>query len=204
MPPAAEPRLLKSVSPQQMSENLYRQGVALAEQGKVGEARDALKKSLEQDSRNASARQLLARSLVESNNIAEASELLREGIRLSPEQTGFSMNLARLQMESANTSAAMATLERGLTFAADDPAYQAFYAVLLQRSERHDEAVKHYLNALRSDPSMPNWLIGIGISLQSLGKDTDSMEAFQRARDTGRLPPSLLSFVEQRISQLKR
>ena len=74
----------------------------------------------------------------------------------------------------------------------------------MQRAGRHEEAVKHYLVALRSDPSMPNWLVGIGISMQALGRENDAAEAFQRAKDGGQLPAAFIAFVDQRLHQLKR
>jgi hypothetical protein len=51
---------------------------------------------------------------------------------------------------------------------------------------------------------MPNWLVGIGISLQSLGREADAVEAFQRAKDGGQLPAAFIAFVYQRLVQLKR
>ena len=197
-------RMVKTVNSQQLSENLYKQAVSMVQQGKSKDARPLLRKVIEVTPTHVSARQMLASLMVEGGSIGEASALLREGVKLSPEQAGLRVNLARLQLESADTDAAMATLEQGLGTAGDDAQLHAFYAVLLQRSSRHDEAVKHYLVALRSDPSMPNWLVGLGISLQSVGRESDAGDAYLRARDSGRLPAPLASFVDTRLAQLKR
>ena len=152
---------------------------------------------------NVDARQTLVGLLIAGNYLEDASALLREGLNLSPDQSGFSMSLARLQVENGDTQGAMATLERGLPSAGDEPQYHAFHAALLRRAGRHEEAVRSYLVALRSDPAMPIWLVGIGISLQALGKDTDAAEAFRRASDSGLLTPQLAQFVEERLNQLK-
>ena len=197
-------RMVKTVNSQQLSENLYKQAVSMVQQGKSKDARPLLRKVIEVTPTHVSARQMLASLMVEGGSIGEASALLREGVKLSPEQAGLRVNLARLQLESADTDAAMATLEQGLGTAGDDAQLHAFYAVLLQRSSRHDEAVKHYLVALRSDPSMPNWLVGLAISLQSVGRESDAGDAYLRARDSGRLPAPLASFVDTRLAQLKR
>lgn len=207
-PPAAalavEARPQKKVSPQQQSDNLYRQAVVQVQQGHGGEARKLLQRALALEPLNVRVRQLLVGLLVEGGNLDEASEQLREGLRLSPDQSGFAMTLARLQLESGDAKTALRTLEQGLKSAGDDPAYHAFYAAVQQRDERHEEAMRHYLVALRSDPSEPTWLVGIGISLQALGKNADAVEAFARARDTGRLNPQLARFVDQRLGQLAR
>jgi MSHA biogenesis protein MshN len=203
-PAAPEALAVKSVNPQQSSENLYKNAAAHLQQGRDGaEAREMLRKSLEANPRNVAARQMLAGLLVESNNIDAAAALLQEGLKQSPEHGALSMSLARLQLERADVPGAILTLERGLP-GADHADYYAFYAALLQRAGRNEAAVKHYLTALKTDPSMPTWLVGIGISLQAIGKDGDAVEAFQRARDTGRLAPTLAAFVDQRLGQLGR
>jgi MSHA biogenesis protein MshN len=193
---------LKRVTPGQQSDNDYRQAVIMLQQGRVVEAQDLLRKSLEENPRNLKARQTLVALVVEGNHPDEAMTLLKDGLALSPEQTGFSLALARLQLDAGDEKSAMAILEQGLDSAGNDPEYHAFYAALLQREDRHDEAVQHYLVALNSNPAMPNWLVGIGISLQRVGKSNDAIAAFQRARDTKQLTPQLSQFVDQRLRQL--
>jgi MSHA biogenesis protein MshN len=201
---AAEPQSQKTFTPRQQSDNLYKQAVVHAQQGQGKDARDLLAKSLEAAPQNVAARQMLAGLLVEANKLPDALGVLREGVKVSPDNSAMWMNLARLQLEFGDANAATATLEQGLTPAGEDAQYNAFYAVLMQRAGRHDAALKHYLVALRSDPSMPNWLVGAGISMQALGRDSDAIEAFQRAKDGGQLPAAFTSFVDQRLAQLKR
>ncbi len=200
---AGDRRSQKIVSSQQQSDNLYKQAIGELQQGRGNDARRTLQRALEANQNNVKARQTLVGMLVEGNRLEEASALLREGLKLSPEQADFTMTLARLQLETGDTKGAMNTLEQGLQSAADDPQYHAFYAALIQGAGRHEESVRHYLVALRSDPAMPTWLVGIGISLQALSKDVDAVEAFRRARDTEKLTPQLIQFVDQRLSQLK-
>lgn len=201
---ATEPQSQKTFTPRQQSDNLYKQAVMHARLGQGKDARELLAKSLEVAPQNVAVRQMLSGLLVEANQLPEALNVLREGVKVSPEQSALWMNLARLQLEFGDANAATATLEQGLTPAGEDAQYNAFYAVLLQRAGRHDAALKHYLVALRSDPSMPNWLVGAGISMQALGRDSDAIEAFQRAKDGGQLPAAFTSFVDQRLAQLKR
>jgi MSHA biogenesis protein MshN len=191
------------MSPDQQSDNLYKQAVGLMQQGRSIEARPLLRRALDLNPANAAARQSLVNVLVEGNSVHEAMALLRDGVRLSPARSSLWSTLARLELEQGDAGKAMKTLEEGLPAAAEDGQYNAFYAVLLQRAGRHDDAVRYFITALRSDPAMPNWLVGAGISLQAVGKSGDALEAFTRARDGGRLQGSVLAFVEQRIEQLK-
>jgi MSHA biogenesis protein MshN len=192
----------KRVSEAQQADNLYRQAVAQLLQARGSDARQSLQTLLALDANHVQARQLLASLLVETRALDEAATVLREGLQRSPGESVFSLALARIEVETDATDTALHTLAAGLQAAGDDPHYHAFYAALLQRVQRHPEAVQHYLVALRSDPSMPTWLVGIGISLQALGQNRDAQEAFTRARDGGLLSPPLLSFVEQRLRQL--
>ena len=192
----------KRFTPQQQADNLYLQAFAQLQQGRSVEARQNLQQVLGLNADHVKARQLLASLLIEANALDDAAALLREGLKRSPSETAFSMALARLQLESGDADKALETLAQSAQTAGDEPQYHGFYAVLLQRAKRHDEAVQHYLLALRSDPAMPNWLVGIGISLQEQGRNSDAAEAFARARDGGLLNAQLLEFVEQRLQQL--
>ena len=192
----------KRFTPQQQADNLYLQAFAQLQQGRSVEARQNLQQVLGLNADHVKARQLLASLLIEANALDDAAALLREGLKRSPSETAFSMALARLQLESGEADKALETLAQSAQTAGDEPQYHGFYAVLLQRAKRHDEAVQHYLLALRSDPAMPNWLVGIGISLQEQGRNSDAAEAFARARDGGLLNAQLLEFVEQRLQQL--
>lgn len=201
--PANPATPLKVVTPQQKSDNLYKQSVSLMQQGRVAEARDALSQSLAENPANHNARQLLVGLLVENKHAGEAMTLLQDGVRIAPEQNGFVMALARLQVESGDRHSALQTLELGQKYAMDDAEYAGFYAALLQRDGRHEEAVSRYLTALRGDPANTSWLVGVGISLQALDKNSDAREAFERARQVGQLSPEVASFVDQRLRQLK-
>ena len=202
-PVTAKEVSFKVVSPKQRSDNLYRQAVTLMQESHSAEAQDALRQSLAANSLNHSSRQLLAGLLVETGRNMEAAAVLREGLALVPGHSGYSMALARLQITSGSKDDALATLERGLVSAGDDADYHAFYAALLQRVNRHEEATKPYITALRSDPSMPKWLIGVGVSLQAQSNTTDAAEAFQRALDTGELSAEVAQFATQQLKLIK-
>lgn len=193
----------KRFTTRQQVENLYKQALAQLQQGHGKDAQQSLQQILAQDADHAKARQLLASLLVEADALETAAALLREGLQRSPGQAVFSMALARIQVELGNTDLAVETMAQGVQAAAAEPHYHAFYAALLQRAKRHDEAAQHYLLALRSDPAMPNWLVGVGIALQAVGKNRDAAEAFTRARDGGLLNTALMGFVEQRLRQLQ-
>jgi MSHA biogenesis protein MshN len=202
--PDGQPVSFKIVSPGQRSENFYRQAVSLLQQARVAEAKQVLRQAIGANAANHDARLLLGEMLVDANNNSEAATLLRHGLDLAPGNSGLSMALARVQVANATSEEALATLEQGLPNAGDDAEYHAFVAALMQNQGRHGEAVQHYLTALRSDPSMPTWLIGAGISLQAKNQMNDAAEAFQRALDTGELTAEVAQFASLQLKQMRQ
>ena len=195
---------IKSVNPKQQSANFYRDAVAMVQDGHLADAQETLTQALGANPANHSARQMLANLLVDSGRAGDAILLLGNGLSLAPGNSEFCMALARLQVAAGAKLEAFATLQQGLANAGDDGDYHGFYGALLQSLGRYEESTKHYLVALRSNPSMPTWLVGIGISLRAQKKLGDAAEAFQRAIDTGELSVEVANFAGQQIDQIRR
>lgn len=203
---------MKETTPAQQAENEYRKAVELLQQGRLTRAMESLAQALQLDAGHVAARQTLVGLLVEAKRFSEAEQQLQEGLKvdagLDANRPGLAMMLARLQVERGDTRTGLDTLQRNLPDVQENTAehanYQAFLAALLQRDGRHEDAIEHYLQALRAMPQSGIWLMGIGISLQAENRLQDAQEAFQRAKTSNTLSPDLQAFVEQRLKQLKR
>jgi MSHA biogenesis protein MshN len=198
----------KQIRPEQKSTNLYKQALTYLQQGRVAEAQAFLSSALEASPINHEARQTLAGLLLDNKRHDEAKATLAAGVAIAPEHIDFRMTLARLQVESGDINAALNTLEQGLAYAKNNGNYQIFLATLLQRTNRHIDAIAHYNTALSlhsaSNDATASALVGLAISLQAMDKLTESQEAFTRAQSSATLSPELLSFVEQRIKQINQ
>jgi MSHA biogenesis protein MshN len=202
---APEVTIRKQIGVEQKSANHYRQALAYLQQGRVAEAQASLAAALDVDATNHEARQVLAGLLLDNKRLDEASTTLAAGLAIAPEQTDFRMALARLQVEAGNMTEALNTLEQGLPFAKNHADYLHFFATLLQRANRHEEAITHYTAALSLNTSAPTGtLIGLGISLQAMGKLAQSQEAFALVQASATLNPELALFVEQRIKEINQ
>lgn len=193
---------IKQTSPQQRAENAYRQAYASLQQGRMGEAEESLRQALQYEPRHAAARQALAALLVEAKYLGRAEQLLQQGLELQPGHAGYAMTLARLQVERGDVAAALATLQRNPP-SGENAEYHGFMAALLQRSERHKEAIEQYQVALRSNPAAGPWLLGLGISLQADNQSAKAAEVFRRAKSSTTLSPELQAFAEQRLKQMQ-
>lgn len=203
--PPVETTIRKQIGVAQKSANHYRQALAYLQQGRVAEAQASLAAALDVDAANHEARQVLAGLLLDNKRLDEASVTLAEGLAIAPEQIDFRIALARLQVEAGNTFGGLSTLEQGLQYAINHADYLHFFATLLQRANRHEEAIAHYTSALSLNTASPaGALIGLGISLQAMGKLEQSQEAFTLVQSSSTLNPELALFVEQRIKEINQ
>jgi MSHA biogenesis protein MshN len=186
-----------------LAENEYRKAIALMHQGRIAEAQEGYEAALNLYPGYHAARQALVGVLVETKKLTEAERVLQDGFALAPAQIGFAMALARLQVDRGDAAQAAATLRKGLDYAQGSPDYIAFFAALLQRQGRHEEAIEQFQAALRIKPASGVWWLGLGISLQSANRAADAQDAFRRARATNNLSPELAAFADQRIRQLQ-
>lgn len=199
----------KQIRPDQKSENYYRQALSYLQQGRVSEAQASLTLALETNPTSQEARQTLAGLLLDNKRYDDARATLAAGLAITPEQNDFRITLARLQVEAGDSTGALSTLEQGLSYAKNNADYQGFLATLLQRASRHEEAISHYTTALSLNPSASTGtttsaLIGLGISLQAIGKLEKSQEAFAQVKSSAALSPELSQFVDQRIKQINQ
>ena len=193
---------LKQVSPEQRADATFRQAVASMQQGHVADAIAGYEAVLRLDAGHDAARQALVALLLEGGRGADAERVLQGGLKSKPEHTGFAMLLARLQVERGAVEQATATLEKTLSYADRQADYQAFFAALLQRQNRHKEAITHYQIALQLAPDNGIWLMGYGISLQAAQRTDDARDAFRRALESRTLNPELQAFVQQKLRGL--
>jgi MSHA biogenesis protein MshN len=197
--PAGIDKRMRDQTPRQRAEVEYTRGASALQQGRLAEARSGFEAALQTDPAYHAARQALAGVLLDAGQPAEAMLILQEGLQLAPTQFGFAMMAARLHVDRGEIDAAVQTLARSADYAGNSADYAGFYAGLLQRQKKHAEAVGMFDRALRLRPNSGVWLLGMGISLEALGRGAEAQESFRRARATGNLTPELQTFADQRL-----
>jgi tetratricopeptide (TPR) repeat protein len=109
---------------------------------------------------------------------------------------------ARAQAQHGELAAAAQTLQRHAAAGASHAEYRGLHAAVLQRLSVHAEAVEEYRAALRLAPNTSVWWLGLGISLEALGRTPQAREAFERARG-GNLSAELAVFADQKLQTLR-
>lgn len=196
----AEADASSGLSSRQRAENEYRRALEALHDARISDAMALLEQAVYLYPRHEAARQTLIGLLVERKQYAEAIRHLQFAIGLDPRQSNMTMLLARLQGEQGGP--AIETLQRGLQYANGNADYRALLAGMLQRAQRHKEAVEQYTAAVQLQPGQGVWWMGLGISLQAEQRKAEARDAFIRARDSGRLSAELQGFVERKIQQV--
>ncbi|MFH2135639.1 MAG: tetratricopeptide repeat protein [Pseudomonadota bacterium] len=196
------PQPLKQVSPKQRADADYRKGMQAQQQGKIPEAMAAYEAALHGDVQHEAARLAMAAMLLENGSQAAAERTLQAGLQLKPVRLSYAMALARMQLGRDQLDMAVATLQAHLAAADNNADYQSFYAALLQRQNRHKEALNHYQIALQISPRNGVWRVGYAISLQALERIEDAKLAYKQALATHTLTPELTAFVQQKLAGL--
>lgn len=190
---------MRKPTPRQRAEAEYAKGAAAMHQGQAAEARAAFEAALQIDPGYHGARQALVGMLLEARQASEAMRVLQEGLQLAPAQQGFAMTLARLQLDNGELDTAAQTLARSLDYPDVSPDYIAFYASLLQRQQKHAEAVTQFQHALGRRRNVGVWLLGLGVSLEALGRGPEAQEAYRLAKTSGNLSADLQAFADQKL-----
>ena len=194
---------MKQISKEQRADFRYREALALINQGRIQEAQTALDDILRLDPRNIPARQVLLGLLLEAKRYPEAEQLLQDALQNNVAPANNAMALARVQIERGEQASALNTLEKYLAQAGDTAAYHGFYAALLQRAGRHAEAITQFQKALKVQPGLANWWLGLGVSLQNEKRNSEAEQAYLRARAGNTLSAELQAFIDQRLKQIQ-
>lgn len=177
----------------------YRRGYAAQRKLDTAEAISAFQSALKLDPGHALARQALLALFAEQKRWDEAENLALDGVALSPTRSDWAMLAARIQLERGDAKTALSTLAQYAPQAERNSDYQAFYGLLLQRSQRYPEAADRYRAAIAIQPSEGRYWYGLGLALEGNHQDDEARKAFERARDSGNLPPELGNAVSRRL-----
>lgn len=182
----------------------FRRAVTLLGQGRGSDAEESFAAALAIDPAHEGARQALVALRLESRRVDDARRLLQEGLAINPANVQFATVLARILAERRDYAAALEAMQGAAGAAAAGNAdYQVLRATILQRLKRHAEAVEAYQAALRIQGLNAQAWIGLGISLEAVGKRSEAAQSFRHALEVGALSEDLRAFAEQRERALR-
>jgi Tfp pilus assembly protein PilF len=184
------------------AETYYQRALEYLNASRVEPAITQLRETLRLQPAFHATRELLASLYLRTGKDVEAHLLLKEGVTRYPQQTLFAFIYARSLVERGQLPAARQVLEGSLIHAGGDPEYQSLLAAVAQRSGDHHAAVTYYMRALElNEASSQSW-VGLGISLEALGRTAEAIRAYKAARSGPSLSIGLLDYIDSRLTQL--
>jgi MSHA biogenesis protein MshN len=135
----------------------------------------------------------------EGGDRRQALATLLDGAAIDPGR--FALTGAQLQAELNDPSGAVQTLER-VPQAARNLEFHALLAAIAQRAGQHELAVEQYGAVLQAEPTRALAWVGLGVSLQALGRDAQALAAY-RGASQGLLSADLRRFVDSRVAGLQ-
>jgi len=165
-------------------------GAAAAESGKVAEGFAKLRKAVEADPDNSTARLALATALVRYGDQDGAIEQFRQALRIRPELVQAHYDLGLLLGRKGSDDQAMEHFRQAV---AADPRHVASHLGLAKLALKIGEnqlADTHYALAIEFDPRNPAARIGQVIALAKQAKYAEAFDCLEKSREA--LPKSMI------------
>ena len=202
-PPASLSKRNRPRSADLDAESLFREGVAMLNQGRVTEAQQDFAAALKKYAAHEPARQALVSILIDRGQLDEARRLLEEGLALNPAQAHFAAVLARIHVEQRNYTAAADILNASREAGREDADYQVLLGAVLQRLGRHAEAADALRSAVELKKQPAATWVALGVSLEATGKKAQAVEAYRRSLVAAAGNQDTRGYAEMRIRALR-
>ena len=205
LPPIKLTKTHRPLNSKQLAEIAYNKGYKLLQQGRMHQGKQFLREALSLYVPHIKAREMLAGIHIKSGHFINAAELLKEGVGVVPDYPLFAQLYARVLLEQKNPQLAIEVLNRGSSSTTINatPDYFALLAATYQRVKNHEKAIDIYLQLVKARPNTGIWWLGLGVSLEKMGKGKEALDAYRRAQNTGSLKSGLMKFTNNRVTALK-
>lgn len=160
--------------------------------------------------RTAAARDALAQAqaLWHAGNLSAATDLLREALQVALRTTAASIaldstqaamlrELVRMQMGAGHVAEAHALLVEYEARCSGQAELWALRANAAQRLGQHQDSVQSYMQALQTRPTEQRWLLGMAVSLATMGQTEAANGVTERARAQGAIAREIADYLRQ-------
>lgn len=186
----------------ELAEAQFRRAGVLLNQGRVSEAEEQLVGALQADPLHGAARQAYVALLLEQQRTDAAQRVLRDALSFNAAHPTFALALARIHAEQRDYPGALEVMDRAGSVGRNAD-FMALRGAVLQRMQRHKDAVDAYEAAVRGAPQPGTTWVGFGISLEALGRKAEAANAYRRSLGAGALSGEVREYAEARIRALE-
>lgn len=132
----------------------------------------------------------------------EAIDLIRNARKTAAGDSGLAMLHARLLERAGRIDDAVQLLDRSGFSLSEAPDIHALAAAFLQRAGHHEMAIDRYEAIVKRYPGESRWWMGLGISLEAQARQTEALDVYRIALQTGELSRPTRRWVAARIEEL--
>lgn len=140
--------------------------------------------------------------LVEQGRIPDALALIDSARERSPRDQTLLIAKARLLEGTGDVAAAVELLDGSGLALTEAPDVHALAAAYQQRAGHHDAAIERYEQILRRFPEEPRGWLGLGVSLEAIGRKREARDVYRIALTVGELPGGARRWVSGRLAAL--
>ena len=192
------------LSPQQKLAEQYQNALTLIVNNHVQAAFGKLHDILREHPDDVEARITLAALLLKSGRTEQANGVLVSGLARDPDNIKlieFQVNMLASQKKIGQ---ALTILQQHTPDITQSPDYYALMALLYQRQGEFILAAQLYDQLVKVSPANAVWWVGLGVALESAGKNNAAREAYAYALQRGaNLDLNTRTYVEHQIDNLK-
>jgi Flp pilus assembly protein TadD len=156
-------------------------GVALAQQGRLGEALPLLERAVRLAPNNPQARLNYGAALVTSGRPTDAVNQLREAVRLKPDYAEAHFNLGNVLRDSGHTTDAIESFRTAVRLRPDHSGMMTNLGLALTEAGRPAEALPLLQQAARLNPGSEDTHNNLGLALSDLGRFAEAEAAYEQA-----------------------
>ncbi|ARU54814.1 TPR repeat protein [Oleiphilus messinensis] len=190
---------VKLSSARERDRDIANQGLELVKQGRQGEAVSALLEFISDAEYIAESGKLLAGMYLLQHEVDHALKLIA---KLDPEDPDVRLLHARALVQTGNASEALSILAGRIPPVEAHADYHALLAALYQQLNLHELAIQYYAQLVNVYPDSGDWWVGLGISLEAIGKRQSAVQAYRRATTQPvETKETLKQFALQRIGK---
>lgn len=192
------------LSNDQLASQLVLEGEQLLAAQRLDAGLDAWRRALALDPTRISLYSRGTWRLLKADLPARARAWLEPGLAMEPFDPALWMLAARLELELEGASAALALLEAPLPALAEASELNSLRAVLLQRVQRHPEALSAYRELVEQHPERGRLWFGLAVSAEALGRTAEANIALHHALEDPELPEVLARHAGLRVAEFGR
>jgi Flp pilus assembly protein TadD len=192
------------LSPMQQAEEHFLEANRLESEHKSAQAITLWEKAVVVAPEHHASRQMLIDKLIDAARTVEAEGYIQQAIKRFPNHPIYVQKLAQIRISQGDGAGAITLIESSIQKGVVNAELYAFAGALYQRERDYQKSIEHYQRALTLRAQSGAWWMGLGISLQKNGQESEALSAFQQAQNSGTLSNKLMSYVDSQIEQLNK